>query len=88
MHVGRVELGHHHRVCPGRVGNTKPEYAILETGPGVDRREPVKRLVSLLVGVTVAPVDNLLGRYGLFPYEGEITGSRSCLDERFIPIFL
>ena len=88
VHVGRVELCHHNGVCPGRVGDAEAENAILETGPGVDGRKPVKTLVPLLVGIAVAPVDDLLGRYGLFPYEGEIAGSRSCFYERFIPIFL
>jgi len=57
VHVGRVELGHHNGVCPGRVGDGQPEDAILETGPGVDGREPIEGLVSLLVGIPVAPVD-------------------------------
>ena len=42
VHVGGVELGHHNAVCPGRVGHAEPEDAILETGPGVDRSEPVE----------------------------------------------
>ena len=42
MHVGRVELGHHHGVGPGGVGNAQAQDAILETGPGVDRSEPVE----------------------------------------------
>jgi hypothetical protein len=86
MHVGRIELGHHHGVRPGRVGHAEPEYAILKAGPCVDRREPVKTLVTLLVGIAVTPVDDLLGRYGLFPYKGEVTCSGSCLYELVVPI--
>ena len=59
MHVGRVELGHHDGVGPGRIGDGQPEDTILETSAGVDRGEPVKRLVSLLIGIAVAPVDRL-----------------------------
>jgi len=37
MHVGRVELGHHDGVCPGRVGHAEPEDAILKTSACVDQ---------------------------------------------------
>ena len=37
VHVGRVELGHHYRICPGRVGDGQPEDAILETSACVDQ---------------------------------------------------
>jgi len=59
VHVGRVELGHHHGVGPGRVRDAQPQYAILETSPGIDRGEPIEGLVSLLVGIAVTPVDRL-----------------------------
>jgi len=59
VHVGRVELGHHYRIGPGRVSDAKPEDAILETGSCVDRGEPIEGLVSLLIGIAVAPVDRL-----------------------------
>ena len=72
MHVGGVELCHHDRICPGRVGHAEPEDAVLKPCGGVDGREPVKRLVALLVGVTIPPVDDLLGRDCLLPYEIEV----------------
>jgi len=75
VHVGRVELGHNHGVCPGGVRDAQPKYAILEARPGIDRGEPVKTLVPLLVGIAITPIDNLLGRDGLFPYKGEVTAS-------------
>ena len=59
MHVGRIELGHHNAIRPGRVGHAEAQNAILKAGPGVDRGEPVKRLVSLLVGIAISPVDRL-----------------------------
>ena len=85
MHVSRIELGYHYGVSPGRVGDAQPEYPILETCPCVDGGEPVKGLVPLLVGIAITPIDDLLGRDGLFPYKGEVTASGSCLYE-LIPI--
>ena len=75
MHVGRVELGHYHGVGPGRIGHAQTQYAVLETGPGVNGGEPVKALVSLLVRVAITPVDNLLSWDGFLPYEIEIESS-------------
>ena len=37
VHIGRVELGHHHTIRPGRVGDGQPEDAILETSACVDQ---------------------------------------------------
>jgi len=79
VHVSRVELGHHDAIGPGGVCNAKPENAVLEACGSVDGRPPVERLITLLVGVAVAPVDNLLSWDGLFPYEVEVA---------VIPIFL
>ena len=81
VHVGRVELGHHNAICPGRVGDGQPEDPILETGPGVDRREPIKRLVSLLVGVAVSPVNRLFlyfYRPGLYLHPIGVAGALAC----------
>jgi len=88
VHVGGVELGHHNTICPGRVGDGQPEDAILETSACVDGRKPVKRLVALLVGIAVTPVDDLLSWDGFFPDQIVIESCGPCLYERFIPIFL
>ena len=72
MHVSGVDLCHHDRVCPGRIGDAQTQYAILKAGPGVDGCKPVKALVSLLVRIAITPVDNLLSWDGLLPYEVEI----------------
>ena len=72
MHVSGIELCHYDRVSPGRIGNAQTQYAILKAGPGVDGREPVEALVSLLVRIAITPVDNLLCWNCLLPYEGKI----------------
>ena len=73
MHVSGIELGHHYRIGPGRVRDAQPEDSILKPGPGVDRGEPVERLVPLLVGIAITPIYNLLGRYGLLPDKRVVT---------------
>ena len=83
VHVGCIEFCNHYGVGPGRVSDTQTKNAVLETCSSVYGCEPVKALVPLLVGVAITPVNYLLGRDGLFPYEGEVTASGSCLYELF-----
>lgn len=73
MHVGCIELCNNDRIRPGRVGNAQTKNTVFKTGGTVNGREPVKTLVALLVGVAITPVNYLLGRDGLFPYEGKVT---------------
>ena len=83
MHVRGIELCNNDRIGPGRVRNTQTKNAVLETCASVNCGEPVKRLVALLVGIAVTPVNYLLGRNGLLPYEGEVPPGGSCFYELF-----
>jgi len=73
MHIGRVELCNNNGVGPGRVGNAQPKDTVFKAGSGVNGRKPVKALVSLLVGIAISPVNNLLSWNGLFPNKGKVT---------------
>jgi hypothetical protein len=88
VHIRRVELGHYNGVGPGRVGDGQPEDAIFKTGPGVDRGKPVKRLVPLLVGIAVSPVDRLFlyfYRPGLYLQPLGLAEALACYQGGFTP---
>jgi hypothetical protein len=81
MHVGRVELGHHHGVGTGRVGDAQPEDAILKSGPRVDGSPPIEGLVPLLVGIAISPIERLFlyfYRPGLYLHPLGVAEALAC----------